>query len=164
MLILELLFGGYRGLLPYAPVLVLVPFGLIVMHRNASNRPTVNVIIAVALTLLLVNAGYYYWHGGFSTGPRHLIPMLPILGLALAFALPAGRWWRTAAMALLAWGLGMAALVASTWLFADEAIAWPFVEMFFGALLKPAVWISMALMIPAWVGFAILYQRARREA
>jgi hypothetical protein len=124
----------------------------------------VNVIVAVALTLILINAGYYYWQGGWSTGPRHLVPMLPLLGLALAFALPVGRWTRAVALALLAWGLGMAALVASTWLFADEHIASPLVVMFFKAALEPGVWLNMSLMLPAWIGFAILYRRARREA
>ena len=164
VVILELLFGGYRGLLPYVPVLVLVPFGLIVMFRDPDNRPTVNVIVAGALTLILINAGYYYWQGGFSTGPRHIVPMLPLLGLALAFGLPSGRWRRMAALVLLAWGLGMAALVSSTWLFADEKVAWPFVDMFSGALLKPIVWLNMALLLPAWIGFALLYRRAAATA
>jgi hypothetical protein len=164
VVLLEILFGGYRGLVPYVPVLVLLPFGLIVMFRDPRNRPTVNVIIAVALTFILINAGYYYWQGGFSTGPRHIIPMLPLLGLALAFGLPAGRWTRVAALVLLAWGLWMAALVASTWVFADEAVQWPFVDMWLGASLKPVVWLNMALMLPAWIGFAMLYRRANPKA
>ena len=160
VVIVELLFGGYRGLLPYVPVLALAPFGLVAMSRRAANRPTVNVVVAVALTLILINAGYFYWQGGWSTGPRHIVPMLPLLGLAVACGLPAGRWWRAAAFVLLAWGFAMAALVASTWIFADEKIAWPFVDMFMGAALEPAVWLNMALMLPAWIGFVLLYRRA----
>lgn len=139
VVILELLFGGYRGLLPYVPVLVLVPFGLLVMFREPRNRPAVNVIVAVALTLILINAGYYYWEGGWSTGPRHIVPMLPLLGLALAFALPAGWWWRVGALVLAAWGLAMAALVSATVIFADEDVAWPLLEIYFKAALEPCV-------------------------
>jgi hypothetical protein len=32
---------------------------------------------------LLINSGYAYWDGGASTGPRHITPMLPFIGLAL---------------------------------------------------------------------------------
>ena len=31
-----------------------------------------------------MNAGYSYWNGGDSTGPRHLVPALPFIALPLA--------------------------------------------------------------------------------
>lgn len=161
VIVLELLFGGYRGLLPYVPVLVLVPFGLIVMSRHPENRPMVGVTIAVSLTFILINAGYYYWHGGWSTGPRHIVPILPLCGLALAFALPAGRWTRAAAWLLVAWGLVLSALVASTWIFANEDIAWPLLDIYWVDALKPIVWLrNISLMLPGWAAFAVLYRTA----
>jgi len=165
VVVLELLFGGYRGLLPLAPVLVLVPFGLVLMYRRPDNRPLANVIIAVTLTLFLINAGYYYWHGGWSTGPRHLVPTLPLLGLALAFALPAGRWTRWAALVLLAWGLVLSALIASTWVFADEFVSWPLLDVYLPSALNPMTWIrNVSLMLPGWAAFALLYRMAGRTA
>ncbi len=163
VVILELLFGGYRGLLPLAPVLVLVPLGLARMFRRPDNRPDVNVIIALALTFFLVNAGYYYWQGGWSTGPRHIVPMLPLLGLPLAFALPSGRWARAGAFALLAWGLVLSALIASTWIFADEDVAWPLLDIYLPSALNPWTWLrNVSLMVPGWIAFAVLFRRAAR--
>jgi hypothetical protein len=165
VIILELLFGGYRGLLPLAPVLVLVPFGLVMMFRRPENRPMVNVIVAVALTFLLINAGYYYWHGGWSTGPRHMVPMLPLLGLALAFALPAGRWTRAGALLLVAWGLVLSALIASTWIFANEDISWPLLDIYLVDARNPMTWLrNVSLMLPGWAAFAILYRMSARPA
>ncbi len=162
--IAELFVGGYRGILPYVPVLVLVPFGLMVMFRRPENRPTVNVIIAVASTLILINAGYYYWDGGWSTGPRHIMPMLPLLGLALAFALPARRWARAVALLLVAVGLLMTAVVSSTWIFANDYIKWPLLDIYLKELLEPRTWLNMSLMIAAWIGFVLLYLRAKEPA
>lgn len=165
VIILELLFGGYRGLLPLAPVLVLVPFGLVMMFRRPENRPMVNVIVAVALTLLLINAGYYYWHGGWSTGPRHMVPMLPLLGLALAFGLPAGRWTRAGALLLVAWGLVLSALIASTWIFANEDVSWPLLDIYLVDARNPMTWLrNVSLMLPGWAAFAILYRMSGRPA
>ena len=164
VIILELLFGGYRGLVPYAPILVLVPFGLIAMFRRPGNRPAVNVIVAVSLVLILINAGYFYWHGGWSTGPRHIVPMLPLLGIALAFAWPAGGWQRAAVLLLLVYGLVLSADVASTWIFADEDLDWPLLKIYLVELANWRVWLNMALLLPAWISFAVLYRHARAEA
>ena len=41
-------------------------------------------VIALAVYYLLVNSAYHYWHGGFSTGPRHLTPIIPFLCLPLS--------------------------------------------------------------------------------
>jgi hypothetical protein len=40
--------------------------------------------IAVPVCYLLINAGYHYWDGGFSTGPRHLVAALPFVCLSFA--------------------------------------------------------------------------------
>ncbi|MEJ2263557.1 MAG: hypothetical protein P8X95_08925, partial [Anaerolineales bacterium] len=37
----------------------------------------------IGIYYFLMNASYYYWDGGGSTGPRHLTPMLPFLCLPL---------------------------------------------------------------------------------
>ena len=86
--VMELLFGLYRGLLPLSPVLVLVPVGLYVMWREPSTRVAAGAILVVLCSFLWINASYYYWWGGWSTGPRLLVPMLPLCCLALAFAWP----------------------------------------------------------------------------
>src|SRR5690606_8760474 len=101
----ELLFGLYRGLLPLAPILLLVPVGWVVMWKRPELRSLSAVGIGVAACFLLLNASYFYWNGGSSTGPRHLVAMLPVLALALAFVWPDRVWGRVGVLALL--GLSM---------------------------------------------------------
>jgi hypothetical protein len=73
--LLELLFGRFRGLLWVAPVFLLAPFGYVALWRT-QDRAVVLTLLAVPLAYLLINAGYFYWDGGGSTGPRHLVPGL----------------------------------------------------------------------------------------
>lgn len=80
--LLELLFGLRRGLIWVAPVLVLAPLGLIRLARTRGDIAVM--LVGVIVVVLLVNAAYIYWDGGFSTGPRHAVPALPMLALATA--------------------------------------------------------------------------------
>ncbi len=95
--LLELLFGRFRGLFYLAPVLLLAAWGLgaqllrpALKDMSTSTWPTRQV---AALSLLVIgfylalNSGYYMWDGGAALGPRHCVPMLPFLALALAPAL-----------------------------------------------------------------------------
>jgi hypothetical protein len=74
----------YRGLLWVAPIAILYPLGLVAMLRERRSRALGVLSAAVAAYYLLVNSGYAYWEGGFALGPRHLIPVLPFLMLAIA--------------------------------------------------------------------------------
>lgn len=99
--LLELLFGAYRGLFYLAPVLLLAPWGLSCELRGWPPVPKsmpdgtwpVRQIACVCLAVvgfyLALNAGYYMWDGGAAIGPRHCVPMLPFLALALAPAIRA---------------------------------------------------------------------------
>jgi len=96
--LLELLFGRFRGLFYLAPVLLLAAWGLV---TQVATRPPTTARLAttwptrqVALTSLLIvafylalNSGYYMWDGGAAVGPRHCVPMLPFLALGLVPAL-----------------------------------------------------------------------------
>ncbi|MDC0717725.1 hypothetical protein [Nannocystis bainbridge] len=99
--LLELLFGAFRGLFYLAPVLLLAPWGLACELRGwppgpwsrSSGTWPVRQVAAVCLGVigfyLALNAGYYMWDGGAAIGPRHCVPMLPFLALALAPAIRA---------------------------------------------------------------------------
>ncbi len=80
---LALLAGTKRGLLWLSPVLLAVPVAWAVARKRLPG-PLLAVAVAVPLVLLAINSGYAYWDGGASTGPRHLVPALPFLALALA--------------------------------------------------------------------------------
>lgn len=97
--LLELLFGAYRGLFYLAPVLLLAAWGFALELRGWPPappdraegtwpiRPVALLGLAIAAFYLLLNAGYYMWDGGAAIGPRHCVPMLPFVALALAPAI-----------------------------------------------------------------------------
>ncbi len=88
---LQLLFGTYRGLYVYAPVLVVASLGFWFWPRRLRRRLALPLVAGAAALWLLI-AGYAYWQGGPAFGPRHLIPAIPLVGLGLAFW-PRGRPW-----------------------------------------------------------------------
>lgn len=75
----RLLFGQYRGLLFYMPVLALVLFYLI-KNKVYQNRGFFTHYMVVPFTAyFLVFSSYQDWWGGWSYGPRQLIPIaIPI--------------------------------------------------------------------------------------
>lgn len=99
--VLEILFGSYRGLFYLAPVLLFAPWGLVVLlrERGPLDRATITAAIAIVVAFVLLNAGYYMWDGGAAIGPRHVVPMLGMLALGFAPAIATvPRAW-----AVLAW-------------------------------------------------------------
>lgn len=108
----QILIGEYRGLLPISPIMAAAPFGLFLFRRD---RTAVAVAVAIAAFYVLLNAGYHYWEGGWSFGPRHLSPALPFvcLGLAALWS-AAGRAGRMALLALWTFSAGLALVGTST--------------------------------------------------
>ena len=107
-----LLVSPGRGLLWYSPVLLLVPLGVGWFWRRA--RWLLMSSAGVALLYWLLYAKWYMWHGGYSWGPRFLVPVLPFLLLMTA---PAWQWifveerwgrvvrWLTTLLVLLSLGI-----------------------------------------------------------
>lgn len=87
----EITFGTARGLFWLAPILFLAPFGVAQLIRAPETRDLGILAAAITVVVLLYNASYVYWDGGFSTGPRHSIPMVGFLALGIA---PLWRDWR----------------------------------------------------------------------
>jgi hypothetical protein len=101
--LLSILFGQYRGLFYLCPVLLLAAWGLLASIREGARTraehrsPRTEAVLAALIVVyyLLLNAGYYMWDGGASTGPRHAVPMLGFLALGLGPALrvvPRATW------------------------------------------------------------------------
>jgi hypothetical protein len=105
---LQLLFGG-RGLFVLTPVLAAATVGIVLLWR-AGRRGEATVASAVGVAYLVYNASYYLPFGGWSPGPRFLIPVIPFLALPLATAfrkLP----WPTIVLGLLSAAMMIAATV-----------------------------------------------------
>jgi hypothetical protein len=73
------------GLFWQSPVLILAMIGIWFMLRVPNSRIESLIALTAFFSLLLINSGYYMWWGGFTFGPRHLIPMLTFLCLPLVF-------------------------------------------------------------------------------
>lgn len=73
----------YRGLLYLSPFLVLALLGVFRMWRNAPLRLDAAYASLVTIFLLAFNASFNGWEGGFSIGPRYLIPAIPFIVLFL---------------------------------------------------------------------------------
>lgn len=79
----ELFFSSGRGLFVYAPVMLLVPVAVVVLGMRR-RWALVLVPLSALAGLLLVNISHRFWEGGLATGPRFLLPAVPLLMLPLA--------------------------------------------------------------------------------
>jgi len=79
----QILLGPYRGLLLLSPFLLLAVPGFCFMLKGRDTRAGGLVCAFVVVAYVLFGASYYMWWGGCAMGPRHLVPMLPFLCLAV---------------------------------------------------------------------------------
>ena len=117
--LLKLLFDPSRGLVVFAPIL-LVALVALPRARRAMAREALLALILVPIALIIFYSGYPNWHGGWSVGPRYLVPAIPFLLFPLVFAASSIIEW-------IAIGAGMAAVVpvALTFPFPDRSFAAP---------------------------------------
>lgn len=68
-----------RGVVWYAPVVLIVPAGAALLWR--SRRDVVLLISGQAVLIFLLYSSWYDWGGGLAWGPRFLVPLMPLLML-----------------------------------------------------------------------------------
>jgi hypothetical protein len=125
-------FSPYRGVFLLSPFLLLAPAGLYAMlRRDPRTRELSLTIVAISLALLLYNACYWAWSGADSVGPRHLVSLLPFLGLPIVFVLNGLRraWQKAAVSALVILSIGhvwIQSLAAQA--FPSEMVGQPLLE------------------------------------
>lgn len=81
---LRLLLDPSKGLLLFAPVLALSVPPLIALRRRLDPAAWWTLVL-VPLAILLFYSGYPNWHGGWTAGPRYIVPAIPFLAFALLF-------------------------------------------------------------------------------
>jgi hypothetical protein len=96
----ELLWGERRGLVRFAPIVLLTVPGLIALAIRRHWAMAIVPSLAMA-SVILVNLSYPEWTGGWSTGPRLLVPMLPFALLPVAGLLAVGGRWASVSAVLL---------------------------------------------------------------
>lgn len=103
----------------WAPVLVLALLGATGSWRR--ERALTTGLGAALATGLLFYGGYLFVEGGYSHGPRHLVPIIPLLALAAAGP-DASRWSKPALFTCGVIGLVMALLATGVSFLEDQAL------------------------------------------
>lgn len=148
----ELLFGIYRGLLFYSPPLLFLAY----MHVRHDQElwkleKWKNPAAMVCCAHFLLISGYFMWWGGWCHGPRHLIPVLPLI-----IYLGRDTWCRhpfhPAFLLLASAGLLMNWVAKAVGPVYDESYWDPFAEYLLPVFAsgKFAPWTLERLFDPAW--------------
>ena len=124
--LLHLLIGTRRGLLPLAPVLILAPFGFVTLWKKPNARSSALAAVAIAVYFLLFNASFRDWYGGWIYGPRYLSPGLPFLCLGLApLWMWARPWLRSVLLGFALIGVALSLIAVTTTVSPPDAIKDP---------------------------------------
>ncbi|MGH9200632.1 MAG: hypothetical protein ACRD2A_05295, partial [Vicinamibacterales bacterium] len=109
-----------KSLFVWAPVLVLAALSGVRFWRR---EPAVAVGILTTFGLgLIFYAAYLFPEGGYSHGPRHLVPIVPLL-LLLATGADAREWPRAAILACATLGATVAILATAVSFLDDQAMS-----------------------------------------
>ncbi len=97
-----LLFSPEKSIVLFAPAIVLAPFALVALWRR--DRPTAAWLVALFVAVFGLAATWWSWQGGWSWGPRLVIPGVVLLLVGLGPWIGAGRARLRLAGALFALG------------------------------------------------------------
>jgi hypothetical protein len=100
-----LLFSPEKSIVLFAPAIVLVPFALVALWRR--DRPTSSLLIALFAAVFGLAATWWSWQGGWSWGPRLVIPGVALVLAALGPWIGASRRRLRLAGALFALGFAI---------------------------------------------------------
>jgi hypothetical protein len=113
-----LLFSTYRGMFFYAPALAIIAFAYLVTRRSKIVREDLFTPLGIlAVCYIGLISSYFIWWGGWSYGPRHLIPLAMLLfyeGIPMLARTGRFRAWLYSASAC---GIGMVWIAKSTALY-----------------------------------------------
>ncbi len=141
----DLLFGP-RGLIRLAPWFALAPIGLLALRRR-EIRFELLLAVTICAAFLTYNSGALNPFGGWTPGPRYLLPALPFAAVLVAF-IP--RSLRAIAVPLMVVASGVFLVATTTMPNAPEGFTDPLFDLWLprftsGALADTAAWISWGL-------------------
>jgi hypothetical protein len=124
-----------------------------------------------------MNAGYFYWQGGYATGPRHLVPSLPLLALVLPPLWDRTSWrMRATFLLFFAVSVGLSLICASVDMEAPDKILNPMRDYLLPKFLLgdlprfltgrpqlPGLLVLAPLLIVWWLLASPIVNAARRE-
>ncbi len=84
---LQLAFSPFRGLFFFSPFLIIGIAGIFIMIRNQKWRQEGWLFGALVAAYFLFNSAFAFWAGGWSMGPRHLVPIIPFIVTAIVYLL-----------------------------------------------------------------------------
>jgi hypothetical protein len=97
-------FSSFRGLFFLSPYLLLAFPGFLLWRRRGGREWLVTLAATTAFFVFI--SMFVTWDGGWTVGPRYLIPLLPFLAMPVIFTLDAIASWRVSREAVgLAYGL-----------------------------------------------------------
>ena len=107
-----LLFSPEKSIVLFAPAIVLVPLGLLALWRR--DRTTTGLLVAAFAATFVLAATWWSWMGGWSWGPRLLIPGVALVLVAVGpwIGTDRRRWRIAAALFALGFALSFSAVLA----------------------------------------------------
>jgi hypothetical protein len=160
-----LLFSASKGLFVFSPFLVFAIVGLVVLWRQHSHRASASLYAGLfAITFLLVSS-LPNWQGGMLSGPRYLLPVVPVLAIGIAGVGAIKKTkMRLAVVSMLAfsaaWSIAIWSMLAIVAPFSPEWLANPLFEKHLPDLLngriRPTV-ASVFLGIDGWPSLVLAF-------
>lgn len=107
-----LLLSPEKSVVLFAPAIVLVPLGLLALWRR--DRATTGLLLAIFAATFVLAATWWSWMGGWSWGPRLLIPGIALVLVAVGpwIGTDTRRWKLAAALFALGFMLSFSAVLA----------------------------------------------------
>lgn len=84
IIILRLLFGLYRGIFFYNPILILFPFGIYYMYKAGKKSEAV-IFVFMFLSIPIFIALSFGWWGLFSFGQRNFVLLMPFMTIPVIY-------------------------------------------------------------------------------
>lgn len=117
-----LLLSPGKSILLWAPVLLLS-----LTRLRTCPRPLLIGVATTGIFGLVFYGAYLFPEGGYAHGPRHLVPIVPLL--LLPAATPGRLWRRNAIIAVAAVGMAVALLSVSVSFLQDQALGDDFAQL-----------------------------------